>query len=272
MANTELPHHRNPDVHEQRTAAAEHRIEEHLSKHPHHLAPVYHELAELRKLEGKHFHQDLVAINRTLEEHKILPHMRLTEKGKKDFALVGDETTAPPHQMMRGFNPKEHPVAATLPQDDVNRFMHAVRGNVHRGYQAHGSEGNFGEVPRHPRHFTANGDSPSRTGFAQALLEKLGLPVTPENLAFLDAWQKAEGGSDDNPFNTSQRMPGATRFNGDGVKRYSSIEEGLEATRITLNYSRYRGIINALRHNDAHGAAVALENSAWGTHGIARMV
>jgi hypothetical protein len=270
-------HPRNPDIHEQRTASAEHRIEEHLRSHPHHLAPVYSELASLRKMEGRHFHQDLLAINRTLEEHKILPHMHIVERGKKDFGLVADESTAPPHQTMRGFNPKEHPVAATLPQADLDTFMHSVHRGIGSGPRAHhfASNGGFGEIPSHPSgHFRANGDSPSRTGFAQALLAKLGLPVTPDNLAFLDAWQKAEGGSDDNPFNTSQKWQGATIFNGDGVKRYASMEDGVEATAKTLRYGRYRGIVEALREgNNAHQAAVALANTAWGTgDSVARMV
>jgi len=265
--------HQHPDVHEQRTAAAERRIESHLKHHPHNLEPVFHELHALRKLEGGvHFHQDLEAINKKLEEHKLLPHMRIVEKGDKDFDVVKRDDVAPPNEQphrMRGFDPTKYPAAATLPEADMNKFMRHLRHNVHSGYQPHnGSEGSFSEVPRGHRSFTPSAEAPSKTGFAQALLEKLGLPVTPENLAFLDAWQKAEGGSLDNPFNTSQKMPGATVFNGDGVRRYPSMEVGLEATAKTLSYPRYRGIIEALRHSDAIAAANALEVSPWGTHGI----
>ncbi|MHB2020016.1 MAG: hypothetical protein ACYCW6_24015, partial [Candidatus Xenobia bacterium] len=107
---------------------------------------------------------------------------------------------------------------------------------------------------------------PSQNGFGAALLQKIGAPVTPDNLKFLDAWQKAEGGSADNPFNTTQNAPGATTFNSAGVKRYPSVQEGLNATAQTLTNGMYNNIVGALKQgNNAHGAAVALANSPWGT-------
>jgi hypothetical protein len=86
-----IPTAHHADVHEQRTAQAEHRIEEHLKKHPHNFAPVFKELQHLRHLEGSHFHADLAAINRHLEDRKILPHMHIVEEGKKDFAVVAED-------------------------------------------------------------------------------------------------------------------------------------------------------------------------------------
>jgi hypothetical protein len=81
-------------VHEGRTAAAEHRIDEYLSKnkHPRNFAPVFKELSHLRHLEGEHFHADLTSINKHLEERHLLPHMRIVEHGEKDFAVVADES------------------------------------------------------------------------------------------------------------------------------------------------------------------------------------
>jgi hypothetical protein len=108
---------------------------------------------------------------------------------------------------------------------------------------------------------------PSKNGFGHNLLQRLGLPVTSQNLSFLDAWQRAEGGSADNPFNTTQRMTGHDRtINHDGVKRYDSMHAGLEATAKTLQYDRYRGIISALRRGtNAHECARAVASSKWGT-------
>lgn len=114
---------------------------------------------------------------------------------------------------------------------------------------------------------------PSKNGFAEALLRKIGAPVTPENLKFLDAWQKAEGGSADNPFNTTQDAPGATRFNSVGVKRYPSVEVGLDATVKTLTNGRYGPILAALRQgNSAQEAARALAASPWGTGGLVQKI
>ncbi len=107
---------------------------------------------------------------------------------------------------------------------------------------------------------------PSQNGFGANLLKKLGLPVTAANLKFLDAWQKAEGGSPDNPFNTTEPGAGATTFNSAGVKRYPSMQEGLDATAKTLALPAYQSIRDALaRGNDAHACAVALAGTPWGT-------
>jgi len=127
------------------------------------------------------------------------------------------------------------------------------------GYAANGAGGSTAQLSN-------SNASPSKNGFAESLLQKLGAPVTPENLKFLDAWQKAEGGSADNPFNTTQDAPGARNFNSVGVKRYQSVEQGLEATFKTLTNGRYDHIVAALRQgNSARAAAQALANSPWGT-------
>ena len=115
--------------------------------------------------------------------------------------------------------------------------------------------------------------APSKSGFAEALLQKLGAPVTQENIKFLDAWQRAEGGSPDNPFNTTQDAPGARNFNSVGVKRYASMEQGLEATLKTLLNGRYGGIVQALRQGtSAKAAADALAASPWGTGALVQKI
>jgi len=85
----------HPDIHETRTAEAEHRIDEHVKKHPHNFTPVFKELDHLRHLEGSHFRADLAAINKHLEDRKILPHMHIIETGKKDFAVVAEDKKNP---------------------------------------------------------------------------------------------------------------------------------------------------------------------------------
>lgn len=102
--------------------------------------------------------------------------------------------------------------------------------------------------------------------FGSRLLEMLKLPVTAENLRFLNAWQKAEGGSADNPFNTTQGAPGAVNFNSVGVKRYPTVEIGLKATAETLQNGNYQPILDALKKGDnAMVTAQAEARTPWGT-------
>lgn len=109
--------------------------------------------------------------------------------------------------------------------------------------------------------------------FGVKLLQKLNLPVTEENLKFLNAWQQAEGGSDDNPFNTTQNADGATNFNSVGVKRYPSIEVGLDATAETLTNGMYDNILSSLQQgNNASASADALAQSPWGTGALVQQI
>src|SRR5690242_5737591 len=77
--------------------------------------------------------------------------------------------------------------------------------------------------------------STDRTQWATDLLNRLGLPVTAENIKALAAWAQAEGTKAGfNPLATTQAMPGASSFNGVGVKNYASYADGLQATATTL--------------------------------------
>lgn len=102
------------------------------------------------------------------------------------------------------------------------------------------------------------------------LLAQIKAPVTPANLSYLDAWQRAEGGSaSNNPFNTTLSAPGATPYNSNNgypVLNYTSPQQGLQATSQTLLESRYGDIVKALRQGtDPMAAANALVASKWGT-------
>jgi len=88
----------------------------------------------------------------------------------------------------------------------------------------------------------------SDKNFYEKLLTNLGAPTSKENLKFLYAWRQSEGKAGKyNPFNTTQGMPGASNFNSVGVKNYSSLEDGLNATLKTLKNGRYNCIVNGLK-------------------------
>jgi murein DD-endopeptidase MepM/ murein hydrolase activator NlpD len=98
-------------------------------------------------------------------------------------------------------------------------------------------------------------------------------PLTRQNFNALDAWQRAEGGTAlNNPFNTTQTMPGSTAYNNvpgtAGVQNYSTPGQGIAATIATLTNGRYGSILDALRQgNNAQAVASAVGASPWGTSG-----
>jgi hypothetical protein len=103
-------------------------------------------------------------------------------------------------------------------------------------------------------------------GYFDQVLKRIGAPTTGQNLAFMRAWQRAEGGDATNPFNTTQEAPGATNFNSVGVKRYADQKSGIDATVKTLLNGRYANIIRAMQQgNDPLSTARALAASPWGT-------
>lgn len=134
------------------------------------------------------------------------------------------------------------------------------------------------EVAKHPAaKFEGHGDSssPSKTGFSAALLARLGAPATADNMKILDIWQLAEGGSKENPFNTTLQTSHGTPIEGNSAKveRYDSMASGLNATVSTLNESKFRNILTALRKGQsAHLTALAIKNSKWGSYDITNFI
>jgi hypothetical protein len=108
----------------------------------------------------------------------------------------------------------------------------------------------------------------SDVDFYSEILQNIGAPVSDENLKFFYAWRQAEGATAAfNPFNTTQPMPGATKYNSVGVRNYKSAEDGIAATVKTLTNGRYPEILSKLK-SDA--GAVEIANSisdlkTWGT-------
>ena len=117
----------------------------------------------------------------------------------------------------------------------------------------------------------------TREDFAKALLAEIEAKPTQRNLWALVSWMQAEGGNASwNPLNTTLDKPGATNYNGVGVKNYVSAEQGIEATAETLNYGAdrrlygYKPIRRRLRRNAwAKWTLLAVERSIWGTGGLA---
>jgi len=107
--------------------------------------------------------------------------------------------------------------------------------------------------------------------FYKSVLKCIGAEPTKSNMLFLYAWRQAEGGgAKNNPFNTTQKMEGATNYNKIGVKNYRTSEDGIEATCKTLINGRnkygYDKIIDGLK-NDVGLSKLsdAVVSSKWGT-------
>lgn len=99
--------------------------------------------------------------------------------------------------------------------------------------------------------------------WAQAVLDGLGAPSDPtteagaRNVAFLEAWKKAEGTSARyNPLATTLVVKGSTTLsgNGAGVQEYAKPADGVAATVRTL-LAGYPHVLGALRAGDP-GATV----------------
>lgn len=105
------------------------------------------------------------------------------------------------------------------------------------------------------------------SGWQTALLRRMGVPVTRQNLAFLSAWQGHEGGTASfNPLNTTQPWQGSSNYNSVGVKNYPNPAAGLAATIRTLRNGYYPGILAALRSgNPTWNPTLGKNLSTWGT-------
>ena len=107
-----------------------------------------------------------------------------------------------------------------------------------------------------------------RTWWCVSLLDRLGAPVTTENLRGLFAWIGAESNAASllNPLATTMAAPGARNANSVGVKGYPNDLVGLDATVRTLHNGNYPGILAALAHgNNALALTNAVAASPWGT-------
>ncbi len=106
--------------------------------------------------------------------------------------------------------------------------------------------------------------------FAQAVLRRLGLPASPNNVAALVAFQANEGGhmanaAAYNPMNTTLDLPGSRSVTKIGVRAYVDWDQGIEATAKTLAQKNMGAITAALARNaSADETLRAIAKSPWG--------
>jgi hypothetical protein len=106
--------------------------------------------------------------------------------------------------------------------------------------------------------------------FAHAVLARLGLPESANNVAALVAFQANEGGhmanaAAYNPINTTLKLPGSHPVTPVGVQAYSSWDQGIEATARTLAQSNMSAITAALKRSAPPDETLrAVAGSPWG--------
>ena len=99
------------------------------------------------------------------------------------------------------------------------------------------------------------------TAWLKALLAALGDPETAANMSSLVNWQLHEEPASkwnmwNNPFNSTEIMPGSKQVNSAGVQSYVTLSDGLTATVKTLNNGFYPQILANLKKGIGllHGA------------------
>jgi hypothetical protein len=165
-------------------------------------------------------------------------------------------------EIQQAFAPPAPAATTTAPSDGSSSDFASVLAGVRDGTSATATSSSF----------TPSAD---RTQWATDLLNRLGMPVTSENVKALAAWAQAEGtNAGFNPLATTQAMPGASSFNSVGIKNYASYADGIQATVQTLTNGRYANILAALRAgNSAIAVGQAVANSPWGTgQGVLRVL
>lgn len=120
--------------------------------------------------------------------------------------------------------------------------------------------------------FQQGGGDNVAVAWAQQLLTKLGVPVTPGNTEFIYQWEKSEGGGGAyNPLNTGSvyNHPELTTSGsqyGGGANDFASWDAGLTGSAINIQTpgpDNYPAIVTALKNNDPAAARQALWNSGW---------
>jgi hypothetical protein len=112
-------------------------------------------------------------------------------------------------------------------------------------------------------------DHVSYGDWASLLLRIFDAPTCRENRVVVVAWQVQEFTQAAwNPLATTHRMPGSTEFNGAGVQNFVSLEQGLEATKETIQNGwdvyGYGAIVTSLRRcAGASTTATRIAASRW---------
>lgn len=111
--------------------------------------------------------------------------------------------------------------------------------------------------------------------FIKLLANKVGFKLTDQNIRFLNAWRQAENTkASNNPFATTinyKNDPEMTKFNlansGQGVKNFSTVEYGADATANTINLRYYTSLVDKLKNPESTAEELAMDPSlrTWGT-------
>jgi hypothetical protein len=97
----------------------------------------------------------------------------------------------------------------------------------------------------------------------------MGAPTCHANLVVTIAWEAQEGTRAAwNPLATTHRMDGSTDFNSVGVQNYPSLEQGLQATKETIDNGwqvyGYGAIVRSMQDcADPIGTAQRIAASRW---------
>ncbi len=102
---------------------------------------------------------------------------------------------------------------------------------------------------------TTGGSNVNGDQFFSGVLQDMGVPVTRNNINFLEVFAQAESGqsqglADWNPLNTELSTAGATcNANSAGVKEYDNAADGESALAQTLDQSYYSALVQGLQSN-----------------------
>jgi len=97
------------------------------------------------------------------------------------------------------------------------------------------------------------------------VLQGIGAPQSAGNIAALVQWQRGEGGSIDNPLNTTTGQLGAQ---GSAIKGYGSESAAVAQTVATLKNGRYEKVLKAFQDDEGIVAIrAAIIASPWAGSG-----
>lgn len=110
----------------------------------------------------------------------------------------------------------------------------------------------------------------SRSQFAVAFLNKIGITPNYDNVASIVAWASMENTQAlNNPLATERVVNlGETDFNTSGVKNYPNFQIGLDALQQTITNGLYQNLLNELSNGNYNSITNAIDNSPWGTKGV----
>ena len=113
-------------------------------------------------------------------------------------------------------------------------------------------------------------DSYTPQTFAEAILTRIGAPITKLNVADIMSWENAEGGAWGggaafNPLNTTRKGYASSDFNSAGVQNYKNWGDGINATLDTLNLPAYKTVAEALINGGSQDFGTTVAATPWGT-------